>query len=75
MNKGIYFGIHICKAGCMSLFIKVFPTNLPQNHVDSLIRIQSQGSTADLLSQPPPGQSLGICVQPTFQKVLLQTVI
>ena len=62
MKKGVCFGIHICKAGSMSLCIKVLPTHLPQNHMDSLIRIQTQSSIPDLLNQSLWGQNLGMCI-------------
>lgn len=62
MKEGVYFEIHICKVGYISLRIKLLATSLPQNHMNSLTRIQTQGSTAGLLNQSSCGQRLGICI-------------
>lgn len=46
----------------VTVYIEVLPTNLPQNHMDSLVRIQTQASTPDLRNQSLWEQSLGICI-------------
>ena len=54
--------MHIYKAGYMSLYIKVSPTSLLDNHMGSLVRMQTQGLAAGLLNQSPCEQNLEICI-------------
>ena len=54
--------MRIYKAGYMSLYIKVSPTSLLDNHMGSLVRMQTQGLAAGLLNQSPCEQNLEICI-------------
>ena len=54
--------MHIYKAGYMSLYIKVSPTSRLDNHMGSLVRMQTQGLAAGLLNQSPCEQNLEICI-------------
>ena len=54
--------MHIYKAGYMALYIKLLPASLLQNHMDSLVRMQTQGLAAGLLNQSPCEQNLETCI-------------
>ena len=54
--------MHIYKAGYMALYIKLSPASLLQNHMGSLVRMQTQGLAAGLLNQSPCEQNLETCI-------------
>ena len=63
--------MHIYKACYMSLYIKLSPTSLLQNHMGSLVRMQTQGLAAGLLNQSPCEQNLEIYIFNILPQVML----